>query len=451
MAGRYEILDILAQDASGVVFHAEERDTGRSVVLRRFFPYGPDGGGLQEAERAAYMAALDRVKELRYPTLRTIIDGGCDPVDGMPFLVTEWVEGQRLSELLKTRPLSPGSTKALISHALEASKELTQAFGEEAVWVEATPESIVLPVDGEMVKFWICPMKWLASPKKRGGLLPLADLAGKALHWRGKPVAGAAEGLGTWAKAVRTSPNRWSLDEALQALHEPLSIVGTDQPTPPGGVPTVPMKAAAKAGPKMVQKKRSVLPALFAFLLVAAGAAGGFYFFKLRGGKLSDLTARVQKAPAQPQAKSALEFGSGDMKDAATKAAEAPKPAATAQKESALSSIKNSPPVQPASSAPAPATPAPPSFDANPANQLVGKVIDIGEPSGGKVQIELYAQGATRFVTVALGPDGSNPGPSDLATFEGKVIRATGEFSDEGGGRGKVLHVSKLSQIETKP
>ena len=158
MAGRYEILDILAQDASGVVFHAEERDTGRSVVLRRFFPYGPEGGGLQEAERAAYMAALDRVKELRYPTLRTIIDGGCDPVDGMPFLVTEWVEGQRLSELLKTRPLSPGSTKALISHAIEASKELTRAFGEEALWVEAAPESVVLPADGEVVTFWICPM-----------------------------------------------------------------------------------------------------------------------------------------------------------------------------------------------------------------------------------------------------------------------------------------------------
>jgi len=57
VAGRYEILDILAQDKSGIVFHAEERESGRSVVLRRFFPYGPEGGGLQEAERAAYMAA----------------------------------------------------------------------------------------------------------------------------------------------------------------------------------------------------------------------------------------------------------------------------------------------------------------------------------------------------------------------------------------------------------
>jgi hypothetical protein len=100
---KYEILDILAQDKSGIVFHAEDRDTGRSVVLRRFFPFGPDGGGLQEGERVVYMTALERVRDFRHPTLRTIIDGGCDPVDGIPFLVSEWVEGQRLGELLKPR------------------------------------------------------------------------------------------------------------------------------------------------------------------------------------------------------------------------------------------------------------------------------------------------------------------------------------------------------------
>ena len=96
MTGKYQIQDILTQDASGVVFHAEDRDSGRSVVLRRFFPYGPEGGGLQEAERGAYQAALVRLGDVRHPALRTILDGGCDPVDGMPFLVTEWVEGRKL-------------------------------------------------------------------------------------------------------------------------------------------------------------------------------------------------------------------------------------------------------------------------------------------------------------------------------------------------------------------
>ena len=419
MAGRYEILDILAQDASGVVFHAEERDTGRSVVLRRFFPYGPEGGGLQEAERAAYMAALDRVKELRYPTLRTIIDGGCDPVDGMPFLVTEWVEGQRLSELLKTRPLSPGSTKALISHAIEASKELTRAFGEEALWVEAAPESVVLPADGEVVTFWICPMKWLAIPQKRGGLLPLADLAAKALHWRGKPVAGAGEGLGTWAKAVRANPNRWSLDEALQALHEPLSIVDTGPPAQPGGVPTVPMKAAKKAGVKMARKKHSMLPSLLAFLLVASGAGGGFYFFKLRGGKLSDLTTRVQQAPAQPQAKSALEFGSRDMKGTAAEQGAAGDPAA------------------------------PVNVAADSKMQVAGTVKSVKDI--GKFRcLEVEENGKPRWIAYAL--DQKKPGfdTKELETLKGKRVVVSGTFKKEPPNLGEVLHVSDRKQIEVK-
>ena len=429
VAGRYEILDILAQDKGGVVFHAEERESGRSVVLRRFFPYGPDGGGLQEAERAAYMAALDRVKDFRHPTLRTIIDGGCDPVDGMPFLVTEWVEGQRLSELLKSRPLSPGSTKALITHAIEASKELTQAFGEEAVWVEAAPESVLLPAEeGDVITFWICPMKWLASPEERGGLLPLARLAEKALHWRGKPVAGTAEGLGTWVKAVRTNPNRWSLDEALQALHEPLTLSGL---TEPGGVPTVPMKAPKKAETKSAPRRRSVLPALFAFLLVAVGLTGGIMFFKSRGGKLS----RLSQPPgaAAPQATSALDFGSRDMPAAAAKPPEA--------RPSALSQV--------------PETPTSVAIKPDPKTQLVGKVIsvkDVGQaPAKFRcVEVEVEVDGKPRWIAYGLAQNKKGFDTKELEALKGKRILATGVFKQEPTAMGEVLHVSDRKQIELK-
>ncbi|MCW1913444.1 hypothetical protein OJ996_07660 [Luteolibacter sp. GHJ8] len=406
MAGRYEILDILAQDASGVVFHAEERDTGRSVVLRRFFPYGPDGGGLQEAERAAYMAALDRVKELRHPTLRTILDGGCDPVDGMPFLVTEWVEGQRLSELLRSRALSPGSTKALISHAIEASQALAGAFGEEAVWVEATPESIVLPVEGEMVTFWICPMKWLASPQKRGGLLPLAELAEKALHWRGKQPAAAGEGLGVWVGSVRTNPNRWSLDEALQALHEPLSIVG--QPAASGSVPTIPMKAAKKQAPQPVKKSSSLVPVLLAFLLVAGAGAGAFYFFKLRGGRAAEIAAAKE-----PAAASALDFG--------------------ARKTQAGSE----------------ATALPVAVVNDPKTQLAGTVKSVKDQ--GKYRcMELEVDGKPRWIAHPL--DQKTPGfdTKELEALKGKRVVVSGAFRKEPAELGEVLHVSDRKQIEVK-
>lgn len=329
MTGRYEIQDILTQDASGVVFQAEDRESGKTVVLRRFFPYGPEGGGLQEAERSAYVAALERLRAVRHPTLRTVLDGGCDPVDGMPFLVTEWVEGQRLSELLKERPLSPASTKALISHALEASQALSEAFAEEGVWVETSPESIILPEAGGVLTFWACPVRWLGDPKKRGGLLPLAQLAEKALHSRGKAVAGTGEGLGAWIKAVRENPDRWTLADATTALKEPETLHSL--PIQPGSVPTVPMPGKSKAAEKPGKKSRSLVPVFLALLVGGGAAGGGYHFLKSRTEKDGAQAAASQQLEI-PRGTSALDFASrGQAKPApetaAAETADAPGPA----------------------------------------------------------------------------------------------------------------------------
>ena len=97
---RFEILDILAQDEQGVVFHALSKEDGSEVVLRRFFPFGADGGGREGEEQKVYLAAIERLKTVEHPTLRRVLDGGADPVDGMPFLVTEWIEGRPLAEHL---------------------------------------------------------------------------------------------------------------------------------------------------------------------------------------------------------------------------------------------------------------------------------------------------------------------------------------------------------------
>src|SRR5690606_14942195 len=58
---RYEIQEIIGQDSNGVVFHAVERSSGRDVVLRRFFPFGASGGGLDRAEQEAYAAAVENL------------------------------------------------------------------------------------------------------------------------------------------------------------------------------------------------------------------------------------------------------------------------------------------------------------------------------------------------------------------------------------------------------
>jgi hypothetical protein len=269
---RYEIQEMLSQDAHGVVFLAVDRDSGDEVALRRFFPFGPGGGGLEGEERTAYMAALERLKGVSHPAMRTILEGGCDPVDGMPFLVTEWVEGPRLAEHLKGKPLSAGSAKALLDHALEVSLVLAGVLGEEAIWVETAPEAVILSQgqEGRGVTFWISPMRWLGQSEERQGLLPLVGLGEAAMHWQGRVISDqAGEGLGAWFKAIKADPRRWTLEEARVTLHAAQMLAG--ELAPPAAVHSPSMPTVALPAPvrlPVLKQESSRWPWVFAALLV---------------------------------------------------------------------------------------------------------------------------------------------------------------------------------------
>jgi len=220
---RYEIQDILAQDASGVVFRAHDRESDRDVVLRRFFPFGVDGGGLEGEERIAYDIAVRRLMEVEHEALRRVVDGGSDPVDGMPFLVTEWHEGEPLTERLKIRPLSPVSAKALADLALECCETLSDTFQEETVWIETDPVSVILGgADSDRkVTFWISPLRWLGDAEARRGLQPIVDMIEHVTGWKNSVVQDqAGDGLGWWFKTLRKNPEQWNLKQAREALHQ---------------------------------------------------------------------------------------------------------------------------------------------------------------------------------------------------------------------------------------
>ncbi|WP_205761029.1 hypothetical protein [Luteolibacter luteus] len=423
MTGRYEIQDILTQDANGVVFHAEDRETGKSVVLRRFFPYGPNGGGLQEAERKAYFAAVERLREVRHPVLRKVLDGGCDPVDGIPFLAAEWVDGQRLSELLKERALSPGSTKALLTHALEASLALAEAFGEEAVWVETTPESVILPVDGENLTFWACPLKWLGNPAKRGGLLPLAKLAEESLHWQGAPEAGTDEGLAAWIKAVRENPDRWTLQDAITALNEPDAM--DSLPIQKSAVATIPMalkkkKAAAAAG-----KKSAFVPVLLALIVGALAAGGGIYFLKSKVKQGEALAESATKEEPIPHGGSALAFGTGPAAKEGASGTATPVSTVEPGKTSATSPQGKM--------------------------TLTGTVVETDLSKSAKTRyLKIKVEGAQdpRWVGYQVSQNAAGMEPADLEALKDKRVEVNGNERKEDSHRKVVLHIKSRDQIK---
>lgn len=260
-----------------MVFRAIEKQTGDPVAIRRFFPFGAEGGGLKEKERTAYEIALQRFSRVSHPGLRTVLAGGCDPVDGMPFVVTEWIDGESLLRKLQAGPLHSREAIDIIMRALEVSEVLSQLVTEEAIWVETDVASIVESpgANGRGVTFWISPLKWLGHDDDRRSLKPIVQLTEDLMGWRNKLVnEQAGYGLAGWLKWLKQHAKTTSLAEA----RETLAAATGGQPPPPTSrlVRQSTRPVTARSTTVQIQPKKSsgapVLPILG--ILVALGLGG---------------------------------------------------------------------------------------------------------------------------------------------------------------------------------
>lgn len=236
----------MAQDELGVLFRAVDTEAGRVIGLRRFFPFGRDGGGLEEHEAADYRTAVDELAGLRDPALRTVLDGGCDPVDGMPYLVTEWIEGEVLEALLARGECEPDAVVDLLDRALALCGVISAKLGTEAVWLDTSPAMVVLDTGegGRGFTFGISAVRWLVATRDRHSLEPLAVLAEEMMGWRGRLVGDqAGGGLGGWIKWARHNAQSASQAEARRTLAR-MTGRAAPEPEPKIVLPAAPAVAA---------------------------------------------------------------------------------------------------------------------------------------------------------------------------------------------------------------
>lgn len=315
---RFKIEDLVVQDASGVVFRAIDSETGQLVAVRRFFPYGASGSGLSPEEQREYGASVSRLAKVTHPALRTIVCGGCDPVDGMPFVATEWIEGSALQTFLGTRPLSQPEAISLISQALEVCQALSDALGAEGVWVETDLHTIIIGAEETRrpVTFWISPLKWLGVGDGQRGLEPLIGLTTSVMGWGGKPVSNpGATGLGTWLKWLQGAATTATLQEARERL-----AAST------GSAPPQPVKRTVRMATRPVllgkKKAKSKLPVWILAVSILAAMGGGGWFLVKRNESL------LVKASAPPVPVAANTVVEDPVPAAAPEAAPATAPAA---------------------------------------------------------------------------------------------------------------------------
>ena len=312
MIQRFKIEDLVIQDASGVVFKATDEETGLPVSVRRFFPFGADGGGLDDAMQADYNASVARLANVKHPALCSVIEGGCDPVDGMPYLVTEWLEGTLLIDFLKNRPLSQPEALALIMPIMEVCQLLSDAIGHDGVWVETDFGNITLGTGQahRPVTFRISPVKCLGQSEQHRGLFPLVELTACIMGWhQGVPENLTASGLGAWLNWLHGACESASIREASEQL---AIATGVKPPAPSvrktrqvtgrmANTATNPLLATANK----VQSKAAVPMWLVASLILASLGLGGWYFVHRNASaqaKMEPLPSLVIVKTAEPKA-----------------------------------------------------------------------------------------------------------------------------------------------------
>ena len=112
--GRYRVEREVARGGMGVVYRASSPE-GRLVAVKLLLA-GRDANGPQRRRMATEVQTLLR---LRHPNLVELLDAGEE--QGVPFLVTAWVEGETLDErLTRGGPLDPRVAVGLIQRLAQA-------------------------------------------------------------------------------------------------------------------------------------------------------------------------------------------------------------------------------------------------------------------------------------------------------------------------------------------
>jgi adenylate cyclase len=137
--GPYEIGERIGAGAMGEVYRARDPRLGRDVAIK-VIASTPDGDLLSRFERETRATAV-----LAHPNIVTIFDVGTH--EGLPFLVSELLDGQTLGRRLASGPLEPART---IELALQLVRGVAAAHALRIVHRDLKPENLFVTGTGTL-------------------------------------------------------------------------------------------------------------------------------------------------------------------------------------------------------------------------------------------------------------------------------------------------------------
>ncbi|WP_108832884.1 Stk1 family PASTA domain-containing Ser/Thr kinase [Actinomyces sp. Marseille-P3109] len=140
---RYEIVDHLARGGMATVYRAHDRRLDRTVALKLMHAHLADSPDFVSRFRREARAAA----RLSNPGVVAVYDQGS--LDGVAYLVMEYVEGPTLRDLITAGPLSVKEALGLVAQLL---RPLGAAHRAGLVHRDIKPENVLLPSDGSVAK-----------------------------------------------------------------------------------------------------------------------------------------------------------------------------------------------------------------------------------------------------------------------------------------------------------
>jgi hypothetical protein len=136
--GRFEVLGTLGVGAFGAVYKARDPELDRTVAVK--VPRRGQPGG-EEFDR--FLREARSVARLRHPSIVTMYEVGQH--EGVPYLVSDWVQGLTLADFLTAGKPAPRDAARL---AAEVADALHYAHGQGVVHRDVKPSNIMLESAG---------------------------------------------------------------------------------------------------------------------------------------------------------------------------------------------------------------------------------------------------------------------------------------------------------------
>lgn len=134
----YRIVEKLGEGGMGVVYLAEDKHLGRRVAVKFL-------GSTDHHYRARFIREARAVSNLNHPNIATLHDYG-ETDEGRPFIVMEYVKGQRLSDLLE----SGITLRRAVEIVASIAEALAEAHEQGIVHRDIKPSNVIVNDRGQV-------------------------------------------------------------------------------------------------------------------------------------------------------------------------------------------------------------------------------------------------------------------------------------------------------------